>query len=186
MTMTRHEVARIVLLYVTTLVGATGVWIVLFHTPLLAGSVLFYRGLILLTATAIVLTMVLVILWRTTYQGLIGLRDILLIATLLISVNVVFFTHLPVTADRSISVFILAHMNRADGPLTSEQIADSVVQEYLLDRGAIDKRLDEQLVTGTVVRSGDAYVISDEGRWLIGLYKVIASVFNIDSANLSP
>lgn len=184
--MTRREIARIAALYGTTLVGATAIWIGLFHTPLLAGSVLFYRGLILLAVTAILVTFVLVILWRTSYRGLIGIRDILLIVTLLTSVNVVFFTHLPVTADRSISVFVLSHMNRADGPLTSEQIADSVVRDYLLDRGAIDKRLDEQVVTGTVVRSGDAYVISDEGRWLIGFYELIARAFNIEPANLSP
>jgi len=183
---TRTELARIVALYVAMLVGATAVWIVLFHTPLLAGSVFFYRGLFLLAVTAIVVTVVLVTLWRTSYRGLIGVRDILLIVSLLMSVNVVFFTHLPVTADRSISVFILAYMNRAEGPLTSEQISDTVVQEYFLDRRAIDKRLDEQVVTGTVVRSGDSYVISEEGRSLVGFYELIANVFNIDTTNLSP
>jgi len=182
----RAELARVLALYVATIFGATAVWIVLFHTPLLAGSVFFYRGLVMLVVTAITVTVVLVTLWRTSYRGLIGVRDILLIVSLLVSLNVVFFTHLPVTADRSISVFILAYMNRAEGPLTAEQISDSVVQEYFLERQAIDKRLAEQVVTGTVVRSGDAYVISDEGRWLVGFYELIASVFDIDTANLSP
>jgi hypothetical protein len=184
--MTRSGVARIFALYVTTLVGATAAWIVLFHTPILAGAVFFYRGLILLAVTAIIVTIVLIVVGRTSFRNLIGVRDILLIVSLLVSINTVFFTHLPVTADRSISVFILAHMNRADGPLTSDQVADSVVREYLLERGAIEKRLDEQVVTGTVVRSGDAYVISEEGRWLIGLYELITGVFNIDTVNLSP
>lgn len=184
--MTRNELARVVALYVATLVGATALWIVLFHTPLLAGSVFFYRGLVLLAVTALVVTVVLVALWRTRYRGLIGVRDILLIVSLLMSVNVVFFTHLLVTADRSISVFMLAYMNRAEGPLTSEQISDSVVQQYFLERRAIDKRLEEQLVTGTLVQTGDGYVISEEGRWLVGFYELIAHVFNIDTANLSP
>ncbi len=184
--MTRAELARIVFLYVATLVGATTLWIVLFHTPLFAGSVLFYRGLVLLTLTAIVVTVVLVALWRTRYRGLIGVRDILLIVSLMMSGNVVFFTHLPVTADRSISVFMLAYIDRAEGPLTSEQISDSVVQQYFLERRAIDKRLDEQLVSGTLVRTGEGYVISEEGRWLVGVYELIARVFNIDPANLSP
>jgi hypothetical protein len=183
---TRGELARIVALYVASLVGATALWIVLFHSPLLAGSVFFYRGLVLLAVTAIGLAIVLVTLWRTSYRGLIGVRDILLIASLLLSVNVVFFTHLPVTADRSISVFILAYMNRAEGPLTSEQISDSVIRTYFLERRAIDKRLDEQLVTGTLVRTGDGYVISEEGRRLVGFYELIARVFNVDTENLSP
>lgn len=184
--MTRAEIGRLLVLYVAMLVGGTIVWIALFHTPILAASVFFYRGLILLAVLAMVVTIVLTTLSRTSYRGLIGIRDILLIVSLLVSVNVVFFTHLPVTADRSISVFILAEMNRAEGPLTSEQIADSVIREYLLERGAIEKRLDEQVVTGTVVRSEGAYAISDEGRWLIGAYQLIARAFNIDPENLSP
>lgn len=184
--MTRAEVSRLVALYVALLVGGTVAWIALFHTPILAGSVFFYRGLMMLAVVAVVATIVLVTLSRTSFRGVIGVRDILLIVSLLVSVNVVFFTHLPVTADRSISVFILAEMNRTEGPLTSDQIADIVVHEYLLERGAIEKRLDEQVVTGTVVKSGDAYVISDEGRWLIGAYELIARAFNIDPENLSP
>jgi len=183
---TRGELARIAALYLATLVGATALWIVLFHTPLFAGSVFFYRGLVLLAVTAIAVTVVLGLLWRTSYRGLIGVRDILLIVSLLLSLNVVFFTHLPVTADRSISVFMLAYMNRAPGPLTSEQISDSVIQQYLLEKRAIDKRLEEQLVTGTLVQKGDGYVISEEGRWLVGFYELIARAFNIDTANLSP
>jgi hypothetical protein len=184
--MKRTELLRLVLLYLVTLVGATAAWIVLFHTPLLAGSVLFYRGLALLAFTAIAVTIGLVILRQRSLRGLITVRDIILIVTLLVSGNVVFFTHLPVTADRSISVFILAYMDRAQGPLTSEQISDSVVQEYMLARQAIDKRLTEQVVTGTVIRSGDSYVISPEGRWLVGFYELIAGAFNIDTRNLSP
>ncbi len=184
--MTRGEFARIVAFYVASLVGATGVWIVLFHSPLFADSVLFYRGLVLLVVAAIGLAIVLVTLWRTSYRALIGVRDILLIVSLLVSVNVVFFTHLPVTADRSISVFMLAYINRADGPLTSEQISDSIIRTYFLERRAIDKRLDEQLITGTLVRIGDGYAISEEGRRLVGFYELIARVFNIDTANLSP
>lgn len=184
--MTRGELARLIGLYAAALAGGTAAWIVLFHTPLLAGSVFFYRGLALLAATTVAVTVVLLVLRRGRYQGLLGVRDILLIVTLLVSVNVVFFTHLPVTADRSISVFILAYMNRADGPLTSREISESVVQEYLVARGAIDKRLDEQVVTGTIVRSGDSYVISPEGRGLVSLYELIAQVFNINTPNLSP
>jgi hypothetical protein len=183
---TRADVVRLVGLYVAILGGGTVLWVALFHTPILAGSVFFYRGLILLAATAVVVTIVLAILARSSFRGLIGIRDVLLIISLLVSVNTVFFTHLPVTADRSISVFILAEMNRAEGPLTSDQIADSVVREYLLERGAIDKRLAEQLVTGTVVRTGDGFVISDEGRWLIGVYELIASAFDLETENLAP
>jgi hypothetical protein len=183
---TRRQLGAVVAVYGATLAAATVLWVVLFHTPLLAGSVFFYRGLLLLALTAALVVAVLGWLARTRLQGLIGVRDILLILTLLVSANVLFFTHVPVTADRSISVFMLAYMDRADGPLTSGEISDTIVNEYVLRRAAVEKRLDEQLVTGTLVRTGDGYELSDKGRWLVDFYQVIARLFNIDPANLSP
>ena len=184
--MTRRDLGKVLVLYALTLAGGTLLWVVLFHTPLLGGSVFFYRGLMLLALVGIVVGIILVALRRTAFRGLVGLRDILLILSLLLSVNVVFFTHLPVTADRSISVFMLAYMNRAEGPLSAEQIEDGVVREYVINRDAIGKRLEEQLVTGTLVPSGDGYVISDEGRALVGAYELLARVFNIETSNLEP
>jgi hypothetical protein len=184
--MTARELGTLLAVYAATLLLATVAWVALFHTPLLSGSVFFYRGLVLLAIIGLVVAGVLFALRQTILRGVLTIRDILLILSLLLSVNVVFFTHLPVTADRSISVFMLAWMNRADGPLTPAEIEDGIVQEYVIDREAIAKRLDEQLVTGTLVAEGDGYVLSDEGRSLIALYEFIVRVFNIDTDNLSP
>ena len=183
---TTRELGTLLAVYAVTLLAATVVWVVLFHTPLLSGSVFFYRGLVLLALVGFVAATVLFVLRQTVLRGLLGIRDILLVLSLLLSVNVVFFTHLPVTADRSISVFMLAWMNRADNPLTADEIEQGIVQEYVIDREAIAKRLEEQLVTGTVVPSGEGYVLSDEGRSLVALYELIARLFNIDTDNLSP
>ncbi len=61
-----------------------------------------------------------------------------------------------------------------------------MVQQYFLEKQAIDKRLEEQLVTGTLVQNGHGFIITEEGRWLVGFYELIARAFNIDTANLSP
>ena len=184
--MTTRELGTLLAVYAVTLLSATVAWVMLFHTLLLSGSVFFYRGLVLLAIVALVVAIVLFVLRHTVLRGLLGIRDILLILSLLLSVNVVFFTHVPVTADRSISVFMLAWMNRADNPLTADEIEQGIVQEYVIDREAIAKRLEEQLVTGTVVPSGEGYVLSDEGRSLVALYEFIARLFDIDTDNLSP
>jgi hypothetical protein len=183
---TGRELGTLLAVYATTLIVASVAWVALFHTPLLAGSVFFYRGLVLLGLVGLVVAIVLFALRQTVLRGLLGIRDILLILSLLLSVNVVFFTHLPVTADRSISVFMLAWMNRAEGPLTADEIEQGIVDEYVVERQAIAKRIEEQLVTGTLVAEGDGYVLSDEGRSLIALYELIARVFNIETDNLAP
>jgi hypothetical protein len=184
--MTRADLAASLAIYAATLAGGSVLWILLFHSPLLDTWVFFYRGLALLgVATAAVIT-TLVALRRGAARRLIGLRDMLLIASLLVSVNTVLFTHLPVTADRSISVFMLAYMDRASDPLTVDEISEVVVREYVEERQAVAKRLDEQIATGTLVDTPDGYVISPEGRWLVGVYHVIADLFNIDPRNLAP
>lgn len=184
--MTRADLAAGLAIYGAALAGGTVLWIMLFHSPLLDSWVFFYRGLALLTVATAVLVAVLVSLRRGRVRHLIGLRDMLLIASLLVSINVVLFTHLPVTADRSISVFMLAYLDRAADPLTADEISDAVVREYVEEREAVAKRLDEQLATGTLVDTPDGYVISAEGRWLVGVYHAIADIFNIDPRNLAP
>lgn len=184
--MTRADLAVSLAIYGAALAGGTAFWIVLFHSPLLDSWVFFYRGLALLAMATAVLVAALVSLRRGNVRRLIGLRDMLLIASLLVSVNVVVFTHLPVTADRSISVFMLAYLDRATDPQTADEISEAVVREYVEEREAVAKRLDEQLAIGTVVGTPDGYVISAEGRWLVGVYHAIADLFDIDPRNLAP
>lgn len=184
--MRRADLVRLTGIYAAALVGGTLLWVILFHSPLLAGWVFFYRGIALLVMTSVLLAGLLLAYRRTRHnRGLVGIRDILLVTTLLLSVNVVFFTHLPVTADRSISVFMLAYMDGTPGSLTEAQVADAVVRVYVEDRDAIGKRLDEQQVTGTLTRVGDGYVLSGEGRTLVAFYRAIAVLFNINPVNLA-
>ena len=185
--MNRADVGRLLAVYGLALIGGTLLWILLFHGPLFADWVFFYRGIALLVTTVGVVVLALALYRRAgNHRGLIGIRDILLIGTLLLSVNVVFFTHLPVTADRSLTVFMLAYLDRSGGALTEIQISDEVVAEYVEERAAIHKRLAEQLATGTLAQVGDGYAISDEGRSLVRLYDAVASLFNLSPANLRP
>ena len=59
-----------------------------------------------------------------------------------------FFTHLPVTADRSISVFMLGYLADHKGEsFTEEQIESIFIKRYVQDYGAFEKRLHEQEAT---------------------------------------
>jgi len=128
----------------------------------------------------------LLLLRRSRYGAGLTVRDALLATSLLVAGNSVVFTHLPVTADRSISVFMLAYMDSTDGSLSSADIEDVVVTEYVRERGAIDKRLDEQIVSGNIEKVGDRYRITDQGRGLMRLYRAIAALYGVDPTNLSP
>jgi len=183
----RGEAGRLVAFYVLALALGSALYVALFHTPLLASiDVFFYRGLGLLLMTGAVTLIGLLLLRRSRYGAGLTVRDALLATSLLVAGNSVVFTHLPVTADRSISVFMLAYMDSTDGSLSSADIEDVVVTEYVRERGAIDKRLDEQIVSGNIEKVGDRYRITDQGRGLMRLYRAIAALYGVDPTNLSP
>ena len=50
----------------------------------------------------------------------------------------------------------------------------------------MDKRLAEQVTSGDLIRTGDRYRISDQGRLLMAFYKVIAVLFGLDTRNVAP
>ena len=115
-----------------------------------------------------------------------GWRDVILVAALLFSGNLVFFTHFPVTADRSLSVFMLGYLDGRNAALTRDKIEAVLVERYVLAGGAADKRIEEQLVSGNLGLKDGRYALTDQGRALMESYRVIAWLFAVDPGNVSP
>ena len=103
-------------------------------------------------------------------------------------VNMVIFTLIPVTVERSVSVFMLSYMDEnSDQKFTKDDIGEVFTAKYVNDYGAFDKRFDEQLVTGTIVDNGDGtYTITDQGRFIVTMFRGVAKVFNTDQRLVYP
>jgi len=161
-------------------------FVILFQTPLAAGlQVFFYRGCALIVVAAL-LNAALMALWqRFLPRGVVLARDVALSAVVVMSLNLVFFTHLPVTADRSVTVFLLGHM--ADGQArTPKEVRDFFVARYVDDYGAMQRRFDEQIVSGNMVRDGETYRITAQGQSLLRFYDWMTDVFQIDKRFVQP
>jgi len=114
-------------------------------------------------------------------------RDILLIFTVFCCVNVVVFTHLPVTAERSVSVFLLGSMAQEPERVFSEQdMEEYFISRYVRDYRAFDKRFHEQIATGTARPEGGGYVLTAKGEALIRIYDFIADCFGLDKKLIHP
>ena len=183
-----------------------------FHTPLFAGiDVFFYRGLVLIFFWGLILAAAMLALRAFLnrsgtapsagtakrhgngalfrWKGLITVRDALLLFTVFCCVQTVLFTHLPVTADRSISVFMLGHFaDNPDRAFTESEIEDFFIQRYVKDYGAFSKRFHEQEKTGTIARveSEDGWRITENGKRLMRLYEQIARWFQLDEKLIHP
>lgn len=186
--MNKKRIIKILGLYFLFFFLGTGFFILLFHTGVLANiSVFFYRGVSLLVLSSLSITLILLYFRTTKYGKLLSIKDIILLITLIFCLNLVFFTHFPVTADRSISVFLLGYMNKyQDRYLTNKDITGEFINKYVIQNDAINKRLNEQIVSGNIVQNGYSYRISKQGKLLTKLYAFIADIFNVNKKLILP
>lgn len=159
-----------------------------FHTPLFAGlDVFFYRGLALIVFWGAIVSVVLAILCRF-YKDIFLPRDVVMLFIVFCCVNVVFFTHVPVTADRSVTVFMLGHMaDNENQSFTEQEMEDYFIERYVHDYRAFQKRFHEQLETGTIeeVAPGE-YRITESGKKLMQIYEKVGEAYLIDDKLIHP
>jgi hypothetical protein len=177
-----------ILLHVVFFIFGTVLFISFFHTSLFKEiSILFYRGIIFLVTACFLMLLLMLFYKKISYGRMFTYRDIILSVVLIFCLNLVFFTHLPVTADRSISVFILGYMNKySNKTLTPNEISTLLIKKYVYGYGAVNKRLNEQVLSGDISLKGNEYQITKQGKFLMRLYSVIADVFSINKKLIYP
>ena len=166
------RIFELLLIYISLFIAGTLAFICSFHTPLLKNiDVFFYRGLFLILLWGCVFSVVMFGFHKVCADNLVTIRDIILFFIAFCCINVVLFTHLPTTADRSISVFMLGYMaEHPDQSFTEEEMEAIFERKYVEEYGAFKKRFHEQEVTGTISRNGtDGYQITESGKNLIKL-----------------
>ena len=168
------SVVALIGIYVLIYLVCSALFIGLFHTGLLKDmEVLMYRGVAFIVITGVVSAVIMAIarkLW-----GFITVRDIIMMFVIFCCVNMVIFTLVPVTVERSVSVFMLSYMDEV------------FTAKYVDDYGAFEKRFDEQVVTGTIEQNPDGtYSITERGRFVVRAFRTIAEWFDTDRRLVYP
>ncbi len=144
-------------------------------------TILFYRGFLLCLIAAVLVTLVASLLWRRRWMEQMPL--IIAAATLSFSINLSFLIVIPVTIDRSISVFLLAGIeteNKQGRAVTPEKLESLFVDRYVVDMQQIDRRIDEQSRSGNiVVKRGEIY-LTRRGQDFVGFARLIAKIWGTD------
>jgi hypothetical protein len=174
------EFVRASLIFMAATCAGVVILVALFRLGV-AGSIdiLFYRG-ILLCAFAFVLTLALVA-WVGHQSGRISLREAVACGFLSLGVNLSVLVIAPVTLDRSVSIFILGHMAAHPGEsFTTQDIETALRDGYFGRLRQVERRMNEQLRTGNVVRAGDTYTISPQGLGFVASARRIGALFGVD------
>ncbi len=184
-----RNICRLLLVYAGLYLIGTVMFIGLFHTKLCENiDVLMYRGILFLVISSIVVTLG---MWGLKHFGrmqFISVRDIILLFCMFCCVNFTLFTLIPVTVERSISVFMLSYMEENDSlGWTQEEVEDVFVSKYIKDYGAFEKRFHEQLETGSIVEGEDGkYRITGRGKKIVHLFRIVANIFHTDQRLVYP
>ncbi|HEX5257689.1 MAG TPA: hypothetical protein VFW35_02780 [Sphingomicrobium sp.] len=141
-------------------------------------GILFYRGIVLAFAVAILVALAAFFLIRRSSDSSLPIAA----AALSLSFNICFLVLLPVTVDRSISVYLLSTIERQQQKgVDAPGLERSFVADYVTGMGAIDRRLDEQKRSGNVTVGSDGKVrLTPQGRRFMALSRVIARLFGAD------
>ena len=184
-----REILYTLLIYFVLYVVSFLLLLLLIHLPLFSGMhVLMYRGLILIVLSGIMASALLYVFMRIKKPEWLSVKDLVLVFILCASINTVFFTLVPVTVERSVSVFMLSYMETyPEKTYTEEEIGKIFVDKYVYEYGAFEKRFDEQLTTGTIEKNADgSYSITSKGRFIVNLFRLIADLFGTDERLVQP
>ena len=184
---TAGSVFALIGVYALIYIVCTALFIALFHTSFLAGmDVLMYRGAAFIIITGIVSAVIMGVIRK--FWGFVTIRDIIMMFVIFCCVNMVFLTLIPVTVERSVSVFMLSYMDEnSDQTFTEESVGEVFTTKYVEDYGAFEKRFHEQVETGTIVENPDGtYSITDSGRFVTKMFRMIADWFGTDQRLVYP
>lgn len=144
-------------------------------------TILFYRGFLLCIVVAVLVALAASLLWRRRWMEQMPL--VIAAAALSFSANLSFLIVIPVTIDRSISVFLLAGIEAetAQGrAVTPERLQSLFVDRYVVGMRQIDRRIDEQSRSGNIVVEQGEIHLTPRGQDFVGFARMVAEFWGTD------
>jgi len=99
------------------------------------------------------------------------------------------FSLIPVTVERSISVYMLSYLDENyPQTITKDEFEKTFYKQYIRDFGAFDKRFREQLDTGSLefISAENSYRITEKGRRIVGIFRFFSELFGTEKKLVYP
>ncbi len=158
----------------------------LLRTPLLAGQKAFLYRLLMLEAFACVVLLAVLVPVAIKRGSLLGLEmhAVVMCVGLSTLLMALFFSLGPMTIERSYTIYSLADMaDHADKDYSYEDIKDQFIEGYIEGANESQKRLDEQVYIGNLEEVDGGYRITNKGRRLVGIFRLVESIFPVPDEN---
>lgn len=175
-----HHLRSLLLLGGWSLFGF-GLFVLLFWAGAAASvSILFYRGLVLASISALATGLFVALIGRPSTGEAASLP--VAAAAVAFSLNVCFLVLLPVTIDRSVTVYLLSTIERQEpSSVDAQTLEHAFVAGYVTDMHAIDRRLDEQRKSGNLAVSRNGTVrLTAQGKRFMAFSRFVSRLFGTD------
>lgn len=179
-----NRFTRLIPVYGGVFLLFTGIFLGLFHSPLKASEVFFYRGLIYLG--------ILFVFSLVGVGVLFGIRKIekpeTWIAALCIaaSINLSAFIVFPVTFDRSVTMYILDTLHKGKSAvcrgLPRDALRTAVIDGYIIGGDAVEKRLREQREIDMVREQNGCFEATPRAGRFLYFANFIGGLYNIETS----
>ena len=184
------KLLKILLVYLVIYLVCTVLFISLFHLDLFRKlDVFMYKGIIFIVITGIISGILMYIVKKKIFKNdIFDNKDVVLMFVGYCCINMVLFTLIPVTVERSVSVFMLSYMESFSKESYNEEKMTKIFEDIYVDEfSAFKKRFDEQIVTGTIEEvSKDEYKINKRGKFIVTMFRTVAEWFNMDTKLVYP
>lgn len=180
------KIGMILLVYFVIFFGGTLLFLSMFHISFLNPSdVFFYRGCVFLVVCSSIVFVLMLFAGKVFRSLHLTVKDAILMSGLFWGITLGWFTLVPTTVERSISVFMLSYMDESPSEegITIEEFGDVFFDKYIHEFGAFEKRFHEQEVSGNIAiapNRKDGYVITDNGRFMVGLFRLFSRLFGTE------
>lgn len=183
------QIGAFFLKYIVVGILMTILIIGLFHSPIWAGMILFYRGIVFIAIATVVSIAAIYYALKIPFVAkhiaatAFPLEAIFSTTIAVAALHLCFFTLAPVTFDRSVSTFMLSRMSSGNASqeqqFTKDQIHTILVSEYVDKYDAVGRRLNEQIQSKNIMQVDGKYQLTPQGEHFLQISKVITSLYAI-------
>ena len=151
-------------------------------------SGVFFRGLACAGISGLILLLLTKAKPFAKHLGMLDLRDRTTIASLGLTLCIVFLVILPVTVDRSVSVFLLSYLQNSEGESAAkDQLSRALREVYVDTYDAAGRRMEEQKQIGNVKEMVPGqFNLTARGTLFVRLSRAISSFFRLDQRYVNP
>jgi len=162
-------------------------WLAFFLSMSLMSSILFFQGCFATALSFLGITgaFLIAVRCKRIRPDLAGVA--IGLAGLYLGGIMTLFVVLPVSYDRSVSIFLLSRIAASGlrGVSTSELESD-LIQRYVVEQQAVARRMKEQLATGTIENlSADRFTITPRGTRLLCINPLLERLFRYHNPMLA-